>query len=310
MNRTASRSRFKRNCGIQVLVTLSLGFMVVTPGHGQEQSKAKLQDQRKLLASLWPGADSNKVIEALGKPDEIRPIPEGHLLDGTRLEGDPFSKAGPETERCAYGPLAKGMFARVGHVSMDGNGKVVAVVSADYFAYVWADYFSNPRSRKLPEQVVATSDRAVETDSKMSCHVGPIQLIPAAGETPEGIKMNVTVKNSGTARFELKHDAAYSLRRFLLIEVHDSNGVLLFRDNEMRSHSPYSIDPAKWPVISILPEKEISEDLTFFPASGFGRFPPGRYSVRLYFPFEKGKYFPSNLVSFEVKESQPKSAER
>jgi hypothetical protein len=72
-----------------------------------------------------------------------------------------------------------------------------------------------------------------------------IAIRPRSGETAEGLGTTVTVKNAGAARFELKHDAANSLRRFLVVELYDSTGVMLFRDDEMRYHSPIHTDPAE-----------------------------------------------------------------
>jgi hypothetical protein len=281
---------------IKVLIILGVFcFMAATLGQGEDKSNATLQDQRKRLASLHAGMSSEQVVKLLGKPDEVRRVTED-LLDGTRLMGD-SPDVGPETERWAYGILAKGMFARVGYVSLDRKGKVVAAISADCF--------SGPHW-KLPEQVPARTDQAVESPSKMSCHVGSIRYVSAVGQTAERIHAKITVKNSGSTLFQLKHDAAYCVGRFLLIEVYDSTGVLLFRMDEMRYHSPINVDPARWPVLSIPPSKEMSEELVFSPAEGFGSLPAGKYSLRLYFPFENGKYHPSNLLRFEVKEDERK----
>ena len=56
-----------------------------------------LQHKRELLAGLQAGMTSDQVLKVLGKPDEIRPLTEGHLLDGIRLGRRPefFSRARP-----------------------------------------------------------------------------------------------------------------------------------------------------------------------------------------------------------------------
>jgi hypothetical protein len=277
---------------INVLVILGLFCPMATAlGQGENKSQITLQDQRKRLASLEAGMSSEQVLKVLGKPGEVRRVSDDDLLDGTRLLGG-TPNVGPETERWAYGILAKGMFARVGYVSMDRKGKVVAAISADCF--------SGP-SWKLPDLVLAKTDQAVVAPSKMSCHAGPIRYVSPEGKTAERFEAKITLKNSGAALFELKHDAAYCMGRFLLIEVYDSTGVLLFRDDAMRYHSPIEVDPAKLPILSIAPGKEMSEDFAVSPAVGFGALPAGKYSFRVYFPFEKGRYYPSNLVSFELK---------
>src|SRR5262249_19859275 len=158
-------------------------------------------------------------------------------------------------------------FTRVGIVSLDRNGKVVAAVPADRLA----------DRRTSPRLAPVQADGAVASPSKLSCHVAAVQLIPAVGQTAAHLKTKVTLKNSGTQRFELKHDAASTLRRFLLIEVYDAQGALLFRDDEMRYHSPGSPDPARWPVLAIPAGQEIAAELSFSPAHGFGPLPTGTY---------------------------------
>src|SRR5262249_22857778 len=149
-------------------------------------------------------------------------------------------------------------------------------------------------------------DRAVETPSKMNCHVGPVEYIPAKGLTPEWLKMTVTVKNAGPKTFELKHDAAASVRRFLLVELYNADGGLLFREDQVRDQSPSASDPSRSPILTIAAGREQSEELVISQASGFGPLPAGKYAVRVYFPFEEGKYYPSNLVRFELKERAKK----
>ncbi len=191
-----------------------------------------------------------------------------------------------------YGILGQGKFTKIGYVSMNGDGKVVKSIPTDWFA--------NP-DWKLPTLVPGNGKLGADSPAKMSFHLNAIQIVAAKGETSGRFETNVTLKNAGTARFELKHDAAYAMRRFILIEVYDAKGTLLFREDQMSYHSPISVDPARWPVLFIPPGKEMTEELTINPALGFGQLPAGEYAVRVYFPLEKGKYYPSNLVSFQLK---------
>lgn len=283
---------------LTLLILTCLCPLAAVLGQSEDDTKATLQEQRKRLAGLHAGMNAEQVLKILGKPDEVRPVPADSLLDGVRL-GTGAANGGVEIERWVYGIQAKGKFARVGYVSMDRDKEVVAAIPADYFA--------DPSSTH-PEQVAAKGDLAVESPSKLSCHVDPIEYVPAAGQTPERLKTKITLKNAGPAPFELKHDAAPNMRRFLLVEIYDSTGVLLYRDDSMRYHSPRSPDPSQWLVLSVPAGKELSENLAFLPGSGFGPLLPGKYSLRVYFPFEKGKYYPSNLATFELKEPQPKKS--
>lgn len=275
-----------------VLVLLCSGAMA--PGKGDDTSKAALRDLRRRLGGLSAGMTSQDVLKAIGRPDEVRPVGGDRLLDGSRLGGD-LPGTGPETERWAYGVLGKGLFARAGYVAIDRNGKVVAAVPADCFAGpVW----------KVLDLVTPKGDEAVASPGNLSCRAGSVTIEPRAGESTECFNMAITIKNNGRRRFELKHDAANSPRRFLVVEMYDAEGTLLFRDDEMRYHSPIRSDPADYPVLSIKPGREIAIPLSFLPAHGFGSFPPGRYSLRVYFPFEEWRYYPSNAVRFEIKEGQ------
>lgn len=281
----------KKHSVLIVAVMLALPASVAMAAADQaEEPKKNLQAKRKRLSELKDGMDSKQVIEILGKPDEVRQIPKDHLLDGTQLVGDPRTPdLGPETQRWAYGVLGKGMFAAVGYVSMDRNGKVVAAMPADCFA-----------KSKLPHRVRPSSDKAVETPAKLRCHLGTVEIIPAKGETAGGLKTTVKLTNGGKERFVLKHDAARSIARFLLIEVYDAERTLLFRDYMMSYHAPFSPDPSKWPELTIPPGAEKSEQFHVSPSHGFGRLPAGNYSMRVYFPFIEQKFYPSNLVRFKV----------
>jgi hypothetical protein len=278
---------------IALLILLALALHCATaPGQDADTTRAKLFELRQRLGKLKPGMTMEEVLQALGKPDEVRRVPEDDLLDGTRLLGD-IQGIGPETERWAYGITGKGMFARVGYVSIDRNRKVVAAVPADRLA--------GPLWSKLPELDPPAGEQAAESPGKMTCQVGPVKFHPQAGKTAERFEATVTLKNAGTKPFKLQHDAASSLRRFLIVEVCDSTGTVLWREDEMSYHSPVSADQAKWPVLSVDAGSQVAESLPFSPSQGFGRLPVGKYSLRVYFPFEGGRFYPSNLVSFEVK---------
>jgi hypothetical protein len=275
---------------LAVAALLCLGIFLpdgTSLGQGNDQAKADLHLHRQRLTRLLkPGMSADQVLKVMGKPDEVLQVSEVWPFDRSWL-------GGVETQRWVYGIAEKGTFARIGYVSMDSHGKVVTTASPDVFAgTTW----------KLPERVPATGELAVATSTKLSCHAGTIQFHPKKGASSESIETTITLKNAGAKRFELKHDAASTMRRFLLVEVYDATGLLVYRMDEMLYHSQISFDPADWPVLVIEPGKEISDVLHFSPSWGFGTLPPGKYSLGVYFPFEKGKYYPSNTVRFEVKE--------
>jgi hypothetical protein len=253
---------------------------------GADERNKKLSELRSRLAQVKEGLTSEQVLKTLGKPDEVRRLPTNDPFEDIVLGALPRQR-----ERWMYGVLAKGRFASIGYVGMDRDGKVVAAMPTDCYVY----------DRFRRDHVKATNgDRVLESAAKMSCRLGNVELVAAEDWNSQWFKAKVTVKNSGAKRFELKHDASSMMQRFLVIEVYDGAGTLLFREDKMSYHSPVHFDPAKWPTLAIPPGKEIAEEVYFSPANDFGPLPPGKYSARVYFPLEKGKYYPSNLVPFTV----------
>ena len=294
----AEERRMRTNHRTAFAIVLISPLCFALQPFGQSGDKPTLAEQRKRLADVHRGMSAEQVLKKLGKPDEMRRVPNSGILDGVGYG----TNGAPEVERWAYGTLGKGMFARVGFVSLDRNGQVLIARSPDVFS---------DRAERLFERVLPKDEQAVPTPSKMSCQVGHVQYIPFETVTlkgpigtftaPEGVKMTVTLKNAGPTAFELKHGAATGVVVLLLVELYDAGGVLLFRENYLRYLSTYSFDPAKWPVLSVPAGRERSEEFVFRPDEAFGPLPAGKYSLRVYFPFEEKKYYPSNLVSFEWK---------
>lgn len=185
------------------------------------------------------------------------------------------------------------MFARVGYVSFDLKGSVVGIHPADCLA--------DP-GRGQPQLVSGVQDQPAESPVKLSCHIGAIHVHPKGENSSESYEMIVTLKNAGMEPFELKHDAASDFRRLLLVEIHDATGTMLFRMDQMVYHSQNSFDPKDWPVLLVGPGGTKATEFHCFAPESHGLFPPGKYSLRVYFPFAKGKYYSSNPVSFEIKE--------
>ena len=245
-------------------------------------NQVRMEERRKLLAAIREGASTDDVIRILGRPDEIRPVRETAAYIGA------FRDGGPEVERWVYGVLGKGMFASVGFVGINKNKKVVAAIATDCTA---------DKNFDSLEIVEAKSDLAVKTEALMSCRASLMETFPKEGGTLTGLKLQVELKNEGVGRFSMRHDAANSLRRFFLVELYDATGQLLFREDNMRWHSP--ADPHDWPALVVPASKDLSDELFSFSAT-FGSLPSGKYSVRVFFPFEDRKYYPSNRISFEV----------
>jgi hypothetical protein len=99
----------------------------------------------------------------------------------------------------------------------------------------------------------------------------------------------------------MKHSVSWGF--YLLLELYDSAGVLLFREDKMHY---VSVSHDNLPPFVIEPGKSVPGRVAIMPCSGFGALPPGKYSVRAYFPFEKGTYYPSNAVGFEIGEEAMK----
>jgi hypothetical protein len=127
------------------------------------------------------------------------------------------------------------------------------------------------------------------------------------GRWPDGIKTKVTLKNAGVKVFQLSHDETTTVDMLFFVQIYDKRGALLSCFCEMTYHSPSSFRSPIWPVFSIAPGTEWSEELEFGTLGEFGKLPPGKYFVRLFFPLEPETYYPSNLVGFEVKNVSRKS---
>ena len=144
------------------------------------QKKRFLELQNYLFHSNTE-IDAAEVTRILGKPDEVRHVPEHPLLDGTRYD--------TETERWAYGVLGPGMFASIGFVSLDSKGKVLAVNPADEFNEEWARMTLAP----------ANSDQAMEAPGKLTCQLGPVAYGVEYGIG--GLATSVSLKNMVATSF-------------------------------------------------------------------------------------------------------------
>jgi hypothetical protein len=278
---------------LTVLVLMSLGLsglVAAGPWETVNYSDLHFEQQRQLLLGLKRGTTSAQVLNRIGKPDEVYRISDRE----SRLTLPFYEDA---TECWVYGAMAPGMFARVGHVGLRSDGTV---------AYALAPAGLSRPFGMRPEQNPTKFDQSVETSSKLSCHIGTIYPV-TGGRWPDGIKTKVTLKNAGVKVFQLSHDETTTVDMLFFVQIYDKRGALLSCFCEMTYHSPSSFRSPIWPVFSIAPGTEWSEELEFGTLGEFGKLPPGKYFVRLFFPLEPETYYPSNLVGFEVKNVSRKS---
>ena len=223
------------------------------------------------LKRLAPGLPAAQVRQLLGPPDEIRTQqPDRSWAVGAAVAW-------------AYGVLAPGGFARTGLVLLDERQRVLAIRSPVEQGLV------RPGAR-----AIALSDEAVRSPAGMSCRLAQV------ARDQYGITAEVKLINAGSEAFRFAHDHTF-VRMNLVVELFSSKKELLSRQDMLSYHSPFGSDRAQWPVLTIAPFGEHSEQVHL--NSGwreFGPLPAGRYFVRVAFPFENDKFFPSNLVPFEL----------
>jgi hypothetical protein len=273
----------------------SLLFAITTALLAQEVSVAtgadELLQQRQRLANITPGTRAEQAIHSLGKPDEIRRIAIGGLLDGCRiLYITPGGMELDEAERWVYRPLATGMFAATGFLSLSRDGIVIGAEPADYFC--------KPKA-KIPHLVPAPSDMAVEASGKLLCRVLWVEPVEGRGETQRSLKVKAAITNAGQKRFEVKDPVASDFHWLMIVEVRDATGALLFREYRPEGSSFHPQGPPQ--TLSVPAGAERSDTFFVQPEIGFGRLPPGTYYLRVYFPLERSDYFPSNRIRFDLK---------
>lgn len=258
-----------------IATILGLGLCVScahppVPFTPEPQYASSLEDKRELLMHIKKGMSEADVVRILGKPDEVRPKRSAPWYVGAEYEW-------------AYGNPTPGAFALVGLVIFDKNAKVFIIDPATH-----ASPCHSPRS---------SADEPVPSRDGMVCVLGPLRR-----DEQGSLIAKVRLVNNGKKTFRYKHDNTGIV--FNLIEdIYDRKGVLVYREYWNWSHSPYSFNRAEWPVMVIPPRKNFSEE--FHPLVGtgtgmLGKLAPGKYYLRVAFPFDKDKYYPSNLLEFEI----------
>jgi hypothetical protein len=255
-------------------ILLPLAATAVGACSGQGQKTSDMDRARRAISGIAEGATAAEVRRVVGEPDEIR------------REGDKLPWTVGAAEEWAYGVIGgEGGFAAAGLVLLDAESEVLMTQLPD-----------DSGSLRTGADRVAAGDEAIPGPTGMLCR---LELVRTDGE---GVLARVTLVNRGEQTFEHRHDHT-GIGGNLVVELFDAEGRLLCRSDMLTLHSPFESDPAKWPVLTIAPGKSEKEEVRLsWRWSHFGVLPPGRYGVRVAFPFDDGVFYPSNTVSFELAE--------
>ena len=250
-------------------------LVVVILGACGGKGVAVVDGLRRAIAGVAIGATADEVRRALGEPDEVR------------REGDKLPWMVGVAEEWAYGVLGgKGGFAAAGLVLFDDQGKVSATARPDD-----------------PESLRPGADRIPSDPGELAAPSGMICRLDRVRAEDGGVAARVTLLNDGKHVFRHAHDHT-GIGGNLVVELFDARGELLERSDMLTLHSPYSTDPDDWPVLVIEPGESASEDVRLgWRWSQFGALPAGRYGIRVAFPFEGHRFFPSDTVAFELSEA-------
>jgi hypothetical protein len=113
-----------------------------------------------------------------------------------------------------------------------------------------------------------------------------------------GAEARVTLRNAGPMPLE-RRDGHRGIRFDLIIELFDAEKRLLARCNTLQLFSPYSPDDDS--VMRIPPGGSISDTVHLgMCLSEHGPLPPGTRFARVSFPFEEGRFTPSELVPMPI----------
>jgi hypothetical protein len=220
------------------------------------------------LARVDAGMSEARVEALLGRPDEIR------TDDGRR----PWI-SGARTA-WAYGVRAPGTLAFGGLVLFDAAGNVTSTRSPTDPLGV--------RARAIPY-----SESAVSWDRGLSCR---LRVLSARADE---VKARVTLENAGAAPFERRHEHT-GIAFDLIIEIFGAEGRKpLLRFDTLSLFSPHA--PGDGALMVIPPGSSLDAEIAL--DAGFrdlGPLPPGAYRARVAFPFEVGRFTPSEIVPFTI----------
>ncbi len=246
---------------------------------------ARLEAQRATLAALRPGTTEPEVLGLLGRPDEIKaPV-------GTRFEGEAY--------RWAYGSHRIGGFAHIGMVFFATNRTVIEAHCPTLPKYLPPAATNVPLSTK-PQ--AASHGEYCLIDSVRDC-ANSEETSKRSPELRDFLSQTLKYRivNGGTNAFDFKQPYPW-IKFNLIVEVYDRRKKLILRqDYAHYGVASFRPNPADRPAIRIPPGGSVGEDFPLWLTDVYYGTPePGRYFVRLLFPFENGRFYCSNLKEFTV----------
>src|SRR5436190_5578654 len=235
--------------------------------------------KRTKLTGITNGTPADAVLLILGKADEVR------VLSKSYFEGESY--------RWAYGCERPGGFAKIGLVVFGTNGTAI-----------WVSSPTRPRYFRSEAAQVALSDAFQKTSGGLHCEINSIDP-QAEGALTASNSLRHTISysliNEGRDWF-IRPQETSSAKWNLVLEVYNADGQLYLRQDHKHFASAFSPDEREWPKLKIPPEGRITEEFPLWLAdTDFGIPNPGKYSVRLLFPFERGKFYSSNLKEFQIR---------
>lgn len=237
------------------------------PGAPSASASVAVKRERARVSRVEIGMSEEQVLAIAGAASEVRHADgKGPWIVGA-------------SAAWAYGSRAPGEFAFGGVVLFDAGKKVMMVRSPLSPASV--------RARRL-----RWSDTADVADRGLSCHLAVL------GADATGVDARVTLRNEGAAPMERRHGHT-GIRFDLVVELFDEKRNVLAREDTLSLFSPYSPDDTE--VMRIPPGGELSEKVRLGATwTDLGKLPPGRYWIRVAFPFEVGHFSVSEPVAFTI----------
>jgi hypothetical protein len=271
------RHSVRISTALQILLLFAVASCRTAQPSVSDMESAELQQKRRLLSTIKEGMTEQQVVEILGNADEVRPVMPIPWCDRREEEG---VKLRPEGKRWAYGIQAEKAFAAVGVVVFDEDGEVLGTYRPD---------------NSYCDCEIPYGEDPVRTESGMCCRLDSVRPISS-----EFIEVSAVLLNGGSEAFHLK-DMIADVESCFVVEVYDSHKTLLYRINRIFFTSPAYSHQSEIPSLTIpAGEKyEVSFNADIDVAT-FGPLLPGRYFIRVAFPFEEKRYYPSNLVGLDL----------
>jgi hypothetical protein len=257
--------------------------LVVTSGDGPNEQRAKLtaaelEAKRQQLTKITKGMTEEDVRGLLGEPDEVRSKRRAPWIAGAELEW-------------VYGVDRPGEFASIGLVLFDADGRVFQACSPTSNPFVCSppgSLFAEKGAEEVP-----LSEKAIRTPTDVHCQLGSVVVLLDLPKQADGRRdqwVGVSLINDGTEAFH--YEGAFN--HLFVVEIYDADKRLLSRLDRRTVASTFGR--------RALPPGERKEGgfPLWFRDVYFGAPSPGTYYVRALFRDGDRKYYPSNLLEFQV----------